>query len=211
VVVDVGDDHLGGPRRAGDLRDEEADGSRAGDEHAVAEPDLGALHGPHRDRERLDHRADDRVDGVGQRVRRPVRHDEVLGHGAVRGRRAEAGAVRADVVRPLQARRAASAPERGFHGDPGADGDAGARPGRHDHARSLVTEDGRLPQHVRPVAPGGVVVHVRAADADRGDPHEHVRRARRRDVELGRAQVTGAVQHGRAGARRHCGRGGVGR
>ena len=62
VVVDVGDDHLGGPGGAGDLRDEEADRSGAGDEHAVAEPDLGALHRPDRDGERLDQRAEVGVD-----------------------------------------------------------------------------------------------------------------------------------------------------
>ena len=136
VVVDVGDDHLGRPGRAGHLGDEQPDRAGAGDQDAVAEPDLRALHGPHRDRQRLDHRADDGVDAVGQRVGRPVRHDEVLGHRPVGGRRAEAGPGRADVVRPLPAGLAPAAAERGLHGDPGADGDPGTRPGPDDDART---------------------------------------------------------------------------
>ena len=140
---------LGGSRRAGDLRDEEPDRAGAGDEHAVAEPDLGALHGPDRDRERLDHRADDRVDGVGQRVGcagrvRPGTRSWCRAWAASRGRSRSGRRC----THPGGRSRSGRSPSAGSTATLVPTATRAPGPAAIDHAGGLVAEHGRLPQHV---------------------------------------------------------------
>ncbi|CDZ92175.1 conserved hypothetical protein [Rhodococcus ruber] len=203
VRVEVGDDDVGGAEGAGDLRGDDADGAGAGDEHPGSGGDARLADGGDAHGQRFAEGGRVVGDGVGDGMGEFRPDGDVVAEGAVDGWGGVEPHVRAEVVATapgfLGGRVGSLRLDRHALPDPFG-GDAGTD--RGDRAGGLVAEDERGLDDEFTDAALAVVVRVRSAHADRGDPDEHVAGCGFGDRALAHLDPSGFDQDGGAHALR---------
>ena len=180
-------------------RGDEADRAGADDEADVAGLDLRLGGAVHADGERLDHRRLGEGDVVGQLEGEELGVDDRRAQDAVDRRRRPEAHRRVDVVEAEAGGAAVGVGDAGLHADAVADLEGLHLGAGLDHdARGLVAEDHRLADDERADGAVGVVVHVRAADADGVQLDAHVARAERLlalDREVAQGELVFLFEH----------------
>ena len=206
VFCDVADVDFGGAVGTGGLGGDDADGSGAGDQHAAARLDPGALAGPEADGERFDEGGRFVADAVRDVVGEVALDRHVFGEGPVDRRGGIELDVGAQVVPSGFALLALAAGPLRFDGDPLADaGPVNGASDGGDPPGELVAKDQRVVHDVVTDPAVLVVVDVAAADADGGDLDQDLVRVQLRDGQGFHGHVALAFEDGGAHRGRYFG------